>query len=332
VKILVTGGAGYIGSHAVHQLLSDGHHVVVLDNLYSGHRWAVPTDAKFVEGDIADTALVSKLLISHKIDSLLHFAAHIEVAESVTDPAKYYRNNTASALGLFEACAQNGVQRVIFSSTAAVYGEPQKPGLLRETDVLAPINPYGSSKMMSEKILADICTSTNGRMKFVILRYFNVAGARSDLSAGQATPRATHLIKIAAEAALGLRKNVSVHGSDYPTKDGTCERDYIHVDDLIQAHIDALTYLQDGAASDTFNVGYGRSYSVKEVIEAMKRVCGTDFPVEIAERRAGDAAALVADNSKIKKLLKWQPKHADLDYICRTAFDWEKKLQQIQRG
>ena len=333
MKLLVTGGAGYIGSHTALQLIEAGHEIVILDNLYSGHRWAVPKEALFVEGDVGTPSLES-LLREHKFDGVLHFAAHIEVGESVVEPAKYYRNNTFSALNLFEACRRVGVANVIFSSTAAVYGEPDVE-LIDENQPLRPINPYGASKMMSERILADIAAASGGAMNAVILRYFNAAGARPDLKVGQATPRSTHLVKIAAECALGLRPSMSIYGTDYKTPDGTCLRDYIHVDDLAQAHVKALEYLGAGGATlgatgesvSIFNVGYGKLYSVREVIETMKKVTGVDFKVVESPRRAGDSAVLGADSSKIRRVLKWQPRHESLELICQTAFDWEKKLR-----
>jgi UDP-glucose 4-epimerase len=325
-RLLVTGGAGYIGSHVAHQLVEAGHQVTVLDNLYSGHRWAIPEKAEFIEGSVGDVPLVDRILSSKKIEGVLHFAAHIEVGESVNMPAKYFRNNTANALELFDACSRNGVKRVIFSSTAAVYGEP-KDQLVPETAPLAPVNPYGSSKMMSERILQDISQAA-GAMSFVILRYFNVAGAKLNLKIGQATPRATHLIKVASEAALGMRDSLAVYGTDYPTPDGTCLRDYIHVEDLAAAHLSALSYLEKGGKSDIFNVGYGRPYSVNEVIQTMKEVSGVDFKVVNGPRRAGDSSSLAANNEKIKRVLGWTPKYDDLNLICETAFKWEKELQK----
>ncbi|MES2857479.1 MAG: UDP-glucose 4-epimerase GalE [Bdellovibrionota bacterium] len=325
-RLLVTGGAGYIGSHVTHQLIEAGHSVTVLDNLYSGHRWAVPEKAEFIEGSVGDVALLDRILGSGKFDGVLHFAAHIEVGESVTNPAKYFRNNTAYSLELFSACVRHKVGRLIFSSTAAVYGEP-KSQLVSETADLAPVNPYGASKLMSERILQSIAEASSD-LKFVILRYFNVAGARIDGKIGQATPRATHLIKVASEVALGLRDSLSVYGTDYHTPDGTCLRDYIHVEDLSSAHLSALSYLEEGGASDIFNVGYGRPFSVNEVIKTLKEVSGTDFKVVNGPRRAGDSSSLAANNEKIKRVLGWAPKHDDLKLICKTAFAWEKELQR----
>ncbi len=331
MKLLITGGAGYIGSHAAHQLVDEGHQVVVVDSLYSGHRWAVPERARFVEGNVADTALMERVLREEAIEAVLHFAAHVEVGESVADPAKYYRNNTLASLGLFEACVRTGVGRVIFSSTAAVYGEPTSDAALTENSPLLPVNPYGASKLMSERMLADLSRAAGGRLSYVILRYFNAAGARGDLRVGQATPRATHLVKIAAETALGQRDSITVHGTDYPTADGTCLRDYIHIDDLVQAHIDALKYLEGGGASDIFNVGYGHASSVLEVIAAMSRVSGSEIRMVKGPRRAGDPSVVLSDNQKIRRVLGWQPRFDDLDLICRTAFEWEKILQSKKK-
>jgi UDP-glucose 4-epimerase len=329
MKLLVTGGAGYIGSHVGHLLVDSGHEVVVLDNFYSGHRWAVPSGSELIEGDIGDASLLAQVFSKHKFDGVLHFAAHIEVPESVENPAKYYRNNTASALTLFDACVKDGVRSFIFSSTAAVYGEPEGHEGVSEKSPLKPLSPYGHSKLMSERILEDLCRASGNAMRFVALRYFNAAGARRDLKIGQATPRATHLIKVASQAAVGTRDFVSVFGTDYPTPDGSCLRDYIHIEDLAQAHLDALNYLVKGGASEVFNAGYGKANSVLEVIESMKRVSGQNFEVKMSPRRPGDPSVVVADSSKIKRVLGWQPKFDDLDLICRTAYEWEKKLQKL---
>ena len=366
MRILVTGGAGYIGSHLAHQLADAGHELVVLDNLYSGHRWAVPESARFIEGDVGDRDLVTGLLRNGRFESVMHFAAHIEVGESVENPAKYYRNNTALALTLFEACRDAEVPKLIFSSTAAVYGEPKRPatrasekatqnatqnapdkatgkttdkttekssesvlwtnddGLISEDAPIQPMNPYGSSKAMSERILQDICNASGGATRFIILRYFNVAGARLDGKIGQATPRATHLIKVAAEAALGLRDKVTIFGTDYATFDGTCLRDYIHVEDLASAHLDALEYLNAGGSSDIFNVGYGRPFSVREVLRTMRNVSGREFAIAESGRRPGDPSAIAAASAKIRRVLGWAPKHDSLELICETAFRWEE--------
>ena len=328
MKLLVTGGAGYIGSHTAHQLVEEGHDIVVLDNLYSGHRWAVPEKAEFVEGDVGDESLLTRVFLMHKFDGILHFAAHIEVAESVDEPAKYYRNNVVASLTLFESARRAGIPSIIFSSTAAVYGEA-KDELIPEDAEKLPINPYGHSKWMCEQMLRDICASSGGKMKYVVLRYFNAAGARRDLRVGEATPHATHLVKLASEVAVGARAKLSIFGTDYPTPDGTCIRDYINIEDLAQAHIDALTYLSKGGQSDVFNAGYGRLDSVREVIETMKRVTEFDFPVIDAPRRPGDPAALGANSSKIRRVLGWKPKFDNLEGICRTAWQWEAKYQKM---
>lgn len=326
MKCLVTGGAGYIGSHVSWQLIEAGHEVVVLDNLEMGHRWALHERAKFYEGNVGDEALLEKVFTENKIDAVLHFAAAIEVPESVVKPAMYYRNNTVSALTLFEACEKFSIKRVIFSSTAAAYGETGGEPI-SETSPVLPVNPYGRSKVYSENILRDLAAASGEQMKYVILRYFNVSGARLDLKLGQARPKPFHLINLAAEAALGVRSSLSIFGTDYPTPDGTCLRDYIHVEDLASAHLSALKYLEAGGASDVFNCGYGRPYSVKEVIAAMKSASGVDFPVEEKPRRAGDPAALVANSTKLQKTMAWKPKHDDLALICRTALEWEKIWQ-----
>ncbi len=326
--ILATGAAGYIGSHVLHHLLQSGHSVVVLDNLYSGHRWAVPQAATFVEGDTGNLPLVEKLLREHQIRSVIHFAAHIEVEESVRRPEKYYQNNTAKAVELFAACARAGVSEVVFSSTAAVYAETGEA--FTEESPTQPANPYGRSKLFAEWALRDICQA-NPQMKSVILRYFNVAGASQDGHLGQATPNATHLIKVACQAALGLRSHLNMYGTDYPTEDGTCVRDYIHVDDLAQAHLLALDYLRAGGESDIFNCGYGQGFSVKQVIEAVKKVSSVDFMVETVGRRSGDAVQVVANSQKIQKVMGWSPQFNDLEGICRSALEWEKKYQAMDQ-
>ena len=328
-RVLVTGGAGYIGSHTALQLVEAGHQVVVLDNLSSGHRRAVPRDAEFTKGDIADRELVGNLIGDHRIDAVIHFAAHAVVPESVADPAKYYRNNVVGSLNLIESCIESGVGRLVFSSSAAVYGAPDQDPLtatqpIAETAETAPINPYGVSKLMTEWMLRDLAAAAN-RFGYVSLRYFNVAGAHHNGKLGQATAEATHLVKVACQAACGVRDGLRVFGDDYPTADGTCIRDYIHVEDLAAAHLAALNYLDQGGESTAMNCGYGRGYSVKEVIECVKAVSGVDFPVTIATRRPGDPPALVADNARIRRL-GWEPKYNDLSAICRTAYRWERGL------
>ena len=333
MNILVTGGAGYIGSHTVKQLVDAGHKVVVLDNFYSGHRWAVDPEATLVEGDIADPDLVTQILHHHTIDSVVHFAGYIVVPESVADPLKYYENNVVGSLRLIEACEQCGVSRFVFSSSAAVYGLPETTKVSEDTR-LAPINPYGNSKLITELTLNDVSFASQGRelpLNFVALRYFNAAGAQVAGQLGQATPEATHLIKVACEAATGVREGMQIFGTDYATADGSCVRDYIHVDDLASAHLKALDYLSDGGDSIRLNCGYGQGYSVKEVVDMVRQVSGVNFSAIESERRPGDPPSLVADNSRIKNLLNWTPKYADLELICRTAFQWEQSWQKRQK-
>ncbi|MGF1650756.1 MAG: UDP-glucose 4-epimerase GalE [Hyphomicrobiaceae bacterium] len=325
MTVLVTGGAGYIGSHMVLALLDRGERVVVIDNLSTGFRWAVPPAADLIVGDVADAACVRAALADHAIDSIIHFAGSIIVPESVANPLKYYANNTAASRTLIEAAVGAGVQCFIFSSTAAVYGNPET-NPVAETARLAPMSPYGSSKLMTETMLADVAAAHP--LRYVALRYFNVAGADPLGRSGQSTPNATHLIKVACETALGKRMKMSVFGTDYPTADGTCIRDYIHVTDLAAAHLNALDHLRNGGASNIFNCGYSRGYSVREVIDAVKRVCGVDFTVEEVARRAGDPAAIVAASEKIRSVLGWTPKHDDLDRIVAQALAWERALAE----
>lgn len=321
-RIFVTGGAGYIGSHVVKRLGDAGHEVTVLDNLSTGRREAVLC-GELVVGDLGDSALLDSVLGQGKFDAVMHFAGSIVVPESVTDPLKYYANNTANTLHLLGACVRHGVNRFIFSSTAAVYGITDK-ALVSEDDPLAPINPYGASKMMSERMIADAAAAHP--LKYVILRYFNVAGAEAGGRLGQSGGVATHLIRVACQTALGLRPEMTIFGDDYPTPDGTCIRDYIYVEDLAQAHLEALAYLRHGGDSTVLNFGYGRGYSVREVIEAVKQVSGVDFAVRLGERRAGDPARLVAANARINAAFSWQPRGTSLDAIARSALVWEKRL------
>lgn len=319
-KLLVTGGAGYIGSHVLKQLISAGHEVLVYDNLSTGHKHAL-LGAPLVVGDLADRALLSEVFAQGDFAAVLHFAAHIVVPESVTNPLKYYSNNTRNTLQLLELCHEFGIERFIFSSTAAVYGIPET-GQVNELSPLLPINPYGASKMMSERMLMDLSSASS--LRHVILRYFNVAGADLQGELGQETPEATHLIKVACQAAIGMRPGMKVFGNDYATADGTCIRDYIHIDDLARAHIAALNYLLEDGASQIFNCGYGHGSSVTEVVNAVKSLSGIDFPVEMSGRRAGDPPMLIATNDKIKKVLGWQPKNDDLELIVSSALHWEK--------
>lgn len=330
-NVLVTGGAGYIGSHTSHRLIEAGFGVVVLDNLYSGHAWAVPERATFVRGDAGDASLARELIRRHAIDAVVHFAGHIIVPESVKDPLKYYRNNVAVSRNLIEACIAEDVAQFVFSSSAAVYGVPPQSSPICEDAALAPINPYGRTKLMVEWMLEDAARAFPS-FRYVALRYFNVAGARLDGTLGQATPDSTHLIKIASEAACGLRDRVSIFGTDYPTPDGTCVRDYLHVEDLARAHIDALEYLRRDGASRVLNCGYGKGYSVREILKVAREVSGVDFPVEEAARRAGDPPSLVADARRIRDVLGWRPRHDDIRVICESAIRWERSLQGMSKS
>jgi UDP-glucose 4-epimerase len=323
MTILVTGGAGYIGSHMVHELVDAGEQVVVLDNLSTGFRFLIPASIPFVAGSTGDRAVVGDTIARYGITSIIHFAASIVVPESVIDPLSYYSNNTMNTCALLDVAIKAGVQQFIFSSTAAVYGETSDAPV-REDASTIPMSPYGTSKLMSEIMLHD-AGKAHG-LRFIILRYFNVAGADPKLRTGQATPAATHLIKIACETAIGKRPKMSIFGTDYPTPDGTCIRDYIHVSDLVQAHSVALAYLRSGGASATFNCGYGHGSSVIEVIEAVRRACGRDFPVEVSGRRPGDAPALVANVDRIHAVLPWRPRFQNLDTIVTHALAWERQL------
>jgi UDP-glucose 4-epimerase len=324
-NILVTGGAGYIGSHTVRQLIRAGYDVIVIDNLYSGFRWAVHDDAEFVEADVGDYARVSALLHDKNIDAVIHFAGHVVVPESVDDPLKYYRNNTVNSQRLIQACRDCDISQFIFSSTCSVYGESDGEPI-DEATALNPINPYARSKLMTEWMLQDTAHS-GAAFRYIALRYFNVAGAAVDGSLGQATPEATHLIKVASEVICGKRDKMQIFGTDYPTVDGTCVRDYIHVDDLAGAHVKALKYLLDGGDSTVLNCGYGKGYSVREVVDVMAKVSGSAFVAEETDRRAGDPPALIANNNKIRNTLGWAPQYDDLELICRNALDWEIGLE-----
>ena len=320
--ILVTGGAGYIGSHVVVQLRARGERVVVLDDLSRGFRQAV-LDTPLVVGQVGDRDTVLKVLREHGVDTVMHFAAYTIVPESVQEPLKYYGNNTCSTRSLLQCCLESGVKHFVFSSTAAVYGIPAD-GVAAESSPTAPINPYGTSKLMSEWMLRDV--SAASPLKHVALRYFNVAGSDSQCRVGQATPKATLLVKVACEAAVGKRPQVSVFGTDYPTPDGTGVRDYIHVEDLATAHLNALDYLRAGGASTVLNVGYGHGYSVREVLQSVERVSGERLRIVEEPRRAGDPPALVARADRIRRELGWKPRLDDLDSIVRTALAWEKRL------
>lgn len=319
MKVLVTGGAGYIGSHVVKQLGAAGHDIIVYDNLSTGYEWAV-TCGELIVGDLADVEKLDDVFKAHKFEAVLHFAAHIVVPESVENPLKYYRNNTRNTLNLLGVMEKYQTPYMVFSSTAAVYGMPDEK-VMREDMPLAPINPYGASKMMSEQMIRDL--SFASKLKHVILRYFNVAGADLQSRIGQATPEATHLIKVACECVTGQRPGMKIFGTDYDTRDGTCIRDYIHVDDLAKAHVMALDYMANGGASQTLNCGYGRGFTVKEVIDMVEQKSGKTIEAEAVGRRAGDPDALTADNTRIKQVLGWTPDYDDLGVIVKSALDWE---------
>lgn len=319
--ILVTGGAGYIGSHVVRQLGERGEQIVVLDNLSTGFRNAV-LYGELVVGDTSDRDLVSRIVQEHGVDTVMHFAAHTVVPESVSDPLKYYRNNTCASRNLLEVCDRHGVSHVIFSSTAAVYGMPPG-GVATEDTPTAPINPYGTSKLMTEWMLRDLSAAST--LRHVTLRYFNVAGCDPEGRIGQSTPNATLLVKVACEAAVGRRPGIKVFGTDYATPDGTGVRDFIHVEDLARAHLDALDHLRDGGQSTTLNCGYGHGYSVHQVLEMVERVSGHKLAIEHAPRRPGDPPSLIADADRIRQTLGWAPRYDDLETIVRTALHWERQ-------
>jgi len=328
MTVLVTGGAGYIGSHMVLALVDSGQDVVVIDNLSTGFPWQVHPKALFVHGDIGDEGLVNELIQEHGIDAIAHFAGSIVVPDSVADPLGYYFNNTVKSRALIAAAVRNKVDKFIFSSTAAVYGEA-KESPISETTALAPVSPYGTSKLMTEMMLRDVSAAHSFR--FAALRYFNVAGADPQCRSGQSSKRATHLIKVATQAALGERSHIDLFGTDYPTRDGTCLRDYIHVSDLANAHLLALDYLRSGGESTVMNCGYGQGYSVREVVAAVKRVSGVDFETRLMPRRAGDPATLIAAADRIRQTLGWEPKLDDLDTIIRHALAWEDSLTKRRK-
>jgi len=325
LKILITGGAGYIGSHLVKQLGEESlHEIFVLDNLSTGFRDLI-LYGEFIKADLNDFDLIDRIFEKYRFDAVIHFAASLIVSESVENPLKYYLNNTANTANLIKTCLKYNVNRFIFSSTAAVYGEKGvDESIVKESDSLNPLNPYGRSKLMSETILKD-ASKAKSDFKYVILRYFNVAGASIDGKIGQKTKNATVLIKVCAEAAAGKRDKIQIFGNDYPTKDGTCIRDYIHVEDLCYAHTKALNYLNEGGESDVFNCGYQKGYSVLEVVETMKKVSKRDFKVEITKRREGDPSQIIANSNKIRNVLGWNPRYNNLELICKSAFEWEMK-------
>jgi UDP-glucose 4-epimerase len=327
MAILVTGGAGYIGSHMLLELLDAGENVTVIDNLSTGFRGAVPDGAKLVMGDVGDARILTQIFAENDIDASIHFAGSVVVSDSVTNPLGYYGNNTCSSRTLIECAVNARVKYFIFSSSAAVYGVPEQ-NPVHEYAKLAPISPYGTSKMMTEFMLRDVAIAHE--LRYVALRYFNVAGADPQHRSGQSTVRATHLIKVAAQAAVGRRPYVEVFGNDYPTPDGTCIRDYIHVTDLARAHMAALHHLRDGGGSEVLNCGYGRGFSVLEVIETVRRVSGVQFPVREGPRRPGDPAALVAGANRARQVLDWHPELDDLDVIVSHALGWERRLMDCE--
>ena len=323
MSILVTGGAGYIGSHVVSLLGEAGRDIIILDNLSTGRKENV-LFGKLIVGDLGDQAQLDEIFTKNKIDSVMHFAGSIVVPESVTNPTLYYQNNTELSLNLIKTCLKYKTDKLIFSSTAAVYGTPET-GIASEETATLPINPYGRSKLMTEWMLED--TSKAHDFSYVALRYFNVAGASKTGKIGQSTPKATHLLKTAAEVVAKKRSGMSIFGDDYSTPDGTCIRDYIHVDDLAQAHLDALNYLEKNKKSQILNCGYGHGFSVKEVLNEVEKITGEKLNVEISPRRLGDAVVLVSLASKIKNVLGWSPKYDNLNYIVKSAIEWEKKLK-----
>lgn len=323
-KILVTGGAGYIGSHTALALLEAGYDVVVYDNLSTGRAEAVLPPARLVVADLAETDRLDALMRDEGFAAVLHFAGSIVVPESVENPLKYYDNNTGNTTELIRLAVKNRIPRFIFSSTAAVYGMPSTQAVTEDSP-LDPINPYGRSKLMSEWVLQDTAVA-HPEFSYIALRYFNVAGADPKGRLGQSTPNATHLFKAASQAALARREALHVFGTDYPTPDGTCIRDYIHVTDLAQAHVLALRHLEQGNPSGVFNCGYGRGYSVREIVAAVKKASGVDFPVIDSPRRAGDPPALVADCSRIRRTMGWTPRHDDIHEIALSAYTWEQRL------
>jgi UDP-glucose 4-epimerase len=329
MTVLVTGGAGYIGSHMVLALAEAGESVVVIDNLSTGFSTSLPEGVPLFIGDAADENLVEGVIAAHGIESIVHFAGSVIVPDSMRDPLAYYRNNTMTTRSLLNAAVKCGVSRFVFSSTAAVYGNPERMPVTEDAPT-RPLSPYGSSKLMTEIMLHDVAAAHG--MNYVVLRYFNVAGADPQARIGLSTAGATHLLKIAVEAATGQRAKIDVYGTDYPTPDGSCVRDFIHVSDLAQAHRAALSYLRDGGASTTLNCGYGRGYSVLETIEAVRRVSGRNFAVQTAPRRPGDIMTMIADTGRIAATLNWTPQYADLETIAAHALAWEEKLFHERHG
>tara|TARA_R110002020_G_scaffold290928_5_gene506337 strand:+ start:3596 stop:4720 length:1125 start_codon:yes stop_codon:yes gene_type:complete len=326
MTVLVTGGAGYIGSHMVWALLDAGEEVVVIDRLSTGFEWAVAPEARLIRADIADTGTVADIIASNGVKAVIHFAGSISVPESIVDPLFYYQNNTANSLALIRTAIANGVDKFVFSSTAAVYGSPVSDGPVSEAAPTLPQSPYGVSKLMTERMLADAASAHDFR--YAALRYFNVSGADPKGRTGQSTRGAANLIKVATEAAMGKRDGIEVFGTDYPTRDGTCVRDFIHVTDLVAAHLDALGYLRDGGESLVANCGYGRGYTVREVLDSVSRISGRDFEIRLGGRREGDIVTSVADSTRARTALGWTPRYDDLDEIVGSALAWEAALQK----
>ncbi|MBC7281649.1 UDP-glucose 4-epimerase GalE [Hoeflea sp.] len=329
MTVLVTGGAGYIGSHMVWALLDAGEEVVVIDRLSTGFEWAVAPEARLIRADIADTGTVADIIASNGVKAVIHFAGSISVPESLADPLGYYQNNTANSLALIRTAIENGVDKFVFSSTAAVYGSPASDSSVSEAAPTLPESPYGLSKLMTERMLADAAAAHDFR--YAALRYFNVSGADPKGRTGQSTRGAANLIKVATEAAMGKRDGIEVFGADYPTRDGTCVRDFIHVTDLVAAHVNALTYLRSGGQSIIANCGYGRGYTVREVLDSVQRLSGRDFEIRIGQRRPGDIVTSVADSSRARMVLDWTPKLDDLDQIVGSALAWERRLARTNQ-
>ena len=321
MKVLLTGGAGYIGSHTCLSLIEAGHQVTVIDNLSTGNKKLIPNQAKFLECNINDTNKISKLILKENFDILMHFAGYIKVEESIHYPEKYFKNNTENSKILFDTCIKNNLKNIIFSSTAAAYGNSDKGRSIKENNLLKPLNPYGESKIQTEKYL-----QKNSELNYIILRYFNVAGADPKMRSGLISKESTHLIKIASEVAVGKKNKITIFGNDYPTKDGTAIRDFIHVSDLADIHVKAAKYLVKQKKSEIINCGYGKGFSVKEVLQKVNETNIKPIKTENGMRRIGDSAILVSDISKLNRLLKWKPKFNDLSFIIKTAIDWEKKL------
>ena len=327
MKILLSGGAGYIGSHATLALLDQGHKVTVIDNLSTGNKSLIPKSANFIECNIEDSLTITNLLKKEKFDALMHFAGFIQVEESVNNPKKYFTNNTKNSKILFETCQNNNLKNIVFSSTAATYGNPIDEKPIKEDSLLKPLNPYGESKVLTEKYLQG-----NSQLKFIILRYFNVAGADPKMRSGLIDKKATHLIKIASEVAVGKRDNITIFGDDYSTPDGTAIRDYIHVSDLADIHVKAVEYLIKNQQSSIINCGYGKGFSVKDVLRKVNEINQKVIRTKIGSRRVGDSAMLVSDTSKLNSIFDWKSKHNDLSFIIKTAIEWEKKLLDNTRA